>query len=118
MQSLIILIIGTFAILFVAWFFFGKKEETRATGSTIPIKVDAGYSPSVIELTKNRPATLTLLRTDPSDCLDQLIIPEWHIMRTLPLNKEISITFTPDETGEFPFHCGMNMFHGKIVVKS
>lgn len=111
------LLFGLIAILFIAWYFFGKKDAiATTTTNSINIKVDAGYSPSTIQVTKDKPMTLKILRTDPSNCLDQLIIPQWHIVRALPLNKEILISFTPDEIGEFPFHCGMNMFHGKIIV--
>ncbi len=117
MQQIITLIAGGMAIVFLAWYFFGKKEKKYISGSIIHIKVDAGYSPDMIEVYKDKPVVLKILRTDPSDCLDQLVIPQWHIMRTLPLNKEIEVKFTPDEIGEFPFHCGMNMFHGKIIVK-
>ena len=117
-EQIIILSTGVIAIIFVAWYFLGKKEdEQEVIGSTISIKVDAGYSPSTISTRKNQPITLKILRTDPSNCLDEFVIPQWMIHKTLPLNKEITITLTPQETGEFPFHCGMNMFHGKIIVK-
>lgn len=116
-EQISILLFGSAATLFVAWYFFGKSETiAQASSNEIAIKVDAGYSPSQIKVSKGRQVTLRILRTDPSDCLDQIVIPQWSINRTLPLNKEISISFTPDESGEFPFHCGMNMFHGKIIV--
>lgn len=118
-DQLIILIFGAAAILFVYWYFFGKTEEaaTKSQDNEAAILVDGGYSPSVIEVQKNKPVKLKILRKDPSSCLDQLIIPQWNIVKALPLNKELSVRFTPDETGEFPFHCGMNMFHGKILVR-
>lgn len=115
-DQLITLITGIGTILLTYWYFFGKKELATVTGSEIKILVDAGYSPANIVVKKDTPVILNIFRKDPSDCLDQLIIPEWNIVRTLPLNKEIAVTFTPQETGEFPFHCGMNMFHGKIIV--
>lgn len=82
----------------------------------VSILVDGGYTPSSITVSKGKPVTLSIIRKDPSSCLDQLIIPQWNIVKALPLNKELKITFTPNEVGEFPFHCGMNMFHGKIIV--
>ncbi len=118
-EQLSILALGLGSILFVYWFFFGKQEvKTTVSGTNISIKVDAGYSPSTIAVTKGKTVTLNITRTDPSDCLDQLVIPEWNIVHALPLNKTTEITLTPQETGEFPFHCGMNMFHGKIIVKA
>ena len=117
MDPLLIVAFGLLANAFVLWYFFGQKEtSTAVTGSTIAISVDAGYSPSTIVVNKGKPVTLKVHRIDPSDCLDQLIIPQFHVVKALPLNKEIEITFTPNEVGKFPFHCGMNMFHGRIIV--
>jgi plastocyanin domain-containing protein len=118
-SQLTTLLSGLAIIIFVAWYFFGKKDDDIITSknSTVSIKVDGGYSPSTIQVSKGKPVTLKIFRTDPSDCLDTLVIPQWGINRPLPLNRETTITFTPEEVGEFPFRCGMNMFHGKIVVK-
>lgn len=117
LDQLALLATGTGAILFIYWYFFGKQESAvKASGSSINISVDAGYNPSMIQVKKGQPVTLKIHRIDPSDCLDQLIIPQWNIVKALPLNKEIVVTFTPEDVGEYPFHCGMNMFHGKIIV--
>jgi len=118
MNQLITLIIGAVSIIFIAWYFFGKKNEvTEVSGSSINIKVDGGYSPSQIMIKKNQPVSLKILRIDLSDCLADIIIPEWKIKKSLPLNKEIVINLKPDKVGEFPFHCGMNMFHGRFIVQ-
>ncbi len=112
-----ILFIGSGIILFVYWFFFSKKERiVQVSGSSVTIKVDAGYSPSSIMVKKNNPVTLKITRTDPSDCLADIIIPEFKIKKNLPLDQEVTIDLIPNQAGEFPFHCGMNMFHGKIIV--
>lgn len=112
------LLIGILAILATYWFFFGKKEEmVEISGTSISIKVDAGYSPSTIVLKKDQPVTLNIKRLDSSDCLEEIIIPEWGVKKYLPVNKEIRINLGPKKEGEYPFHCGMNMFHGKIIVK-
>lgn len=116
--QIITLIIGTSAVIFTYWFFFGKKDEIlQIQGSSINIKVDAGYSPATFIIKKDTPVTLNIKRTDSSDCLEEIILPGWGIRKHLPLNKEISISLSPQKEGEYPFHCGMNMFHGKIIVK-
>lgn len=117
-EQITILFFGTSAVLFVSWYFFGKKEAVaEVVGSSISVKVDAGYSPSTIVIKKDQPVTLKLTRTDSSDCLEEIVIPEWKVKKFLPLNKEVTIDLEPATAGEFPFHCGMSMFHGKIVVK-
>ncbi|OGG00703.1 hypothetical protein A3D78_04300 [Candidatus Gottesmanbacteria bacterium RIFCSPHIGHO2_02_FULL_39_14] len=118
LDQIITLLIGLEGIIFTYWYFFEKKEGVqRVTGSSITIKVDAGYSPSTIVIKKNIPVTLKIVRTDKSDCLEEIVIPEWKIKKYLPINKEVSLNLEAKKTGEYPFHCGMNMFHGKIIVK-
>jgi plastocyanin domain-containing protein len=118
-DQILILATGIASILFIYLYFFGKKDDVhQAADNVIAITVDGGYSPSVISVKKSQPVTLKIFRTDPSSCLDQLIIPQWNIVKALPLNKKLEVHFTPDEVGEFPFHCGMNMFHGKIIVNN
>lgn len=116
-DKIIVLISGIIGILFTYWFFFGKKEDLQQVqGSSINIKVDAGYNPSTIIIKKNQPVTLNFRRTDSSDCLEEIVIPEFKIKKYLPLNKEVQINIQSQKTGDFPFHCGMNMFHGRIRI--
>ena len=108
---------GVGLAVFIFWFFFGKKEETSvAVGNKIDVLVDGGYKPSVIKLRKGQKTTITLLRSDPNSCLEEFILLEFKIKKYLPLNKQVEIEISPTKPGEFKFHCGMNMFHGKVVV--
>lgn len=116
MDKAIVSVLGISGIIFVAWFFFGKKDEIVEAGEKIQIEVAGGYNPSVIELKKGRKTTVIFHRTDPSSCLEEVIIPEFKIRKTLPLNENVSIEITPQKIGEFPFSCGMNMYHGRLVV--
>jgi plastocyanin domain-containing protein len=106
----------------IVWWFFGKHtgEAVAATiadnEQSIEITVDGGYTPNVVTLKKGIPAKLTFLRKDPSGCLEQLVMPDFGVSRTLPVNKPQIIEITPTEIGEFKYACGMNMFFGKVVV--
>ena len=104
---------------FVAWFFFGKKAASNAVEAEgdIDIKVSGGYKPSVIALKKGKKTIINFLRSDPSSCLEEVVLSDFKIRKFLPLNEKVSIALTPQKVGEFPFSCGMNMFHGKIIVE-
>ena|SRR3989344_8002755 len=120
LDKIIITTIGVGVIGFIWWFFFGKRADASTillskTG-TIDITVDGGYKPSIIKVLKGVPITLKIIRHDPNSCLEEIILPDFKISKYLPLNEAVEIKFTPDKAGEFPFHCGMNMFHGKLVV--
>ena len=117
MDKIVVAISGVLSIIFVWWFFFGKSDEEVEVSKKVDIKVEGGYSPSTIVLRNGRKTTLTFLRTDPSSCLEEVVLSDFKVRKFLPLKKPVSIEITPEKVGEFPFECGMNMFHGKILVR-
>jgi plastocyanin domain-containing protein len=117
MDKIIVTILGGGLIGFIWWFFFGKNEEDDFSGNDVLIKVNGGYNPGNIVVKKYQKIKLRFLRTDPSSCLEEIVIPDFKIKRYLPLNEEVKIEFIPKEKGVYPMHCGMNMYHGKITVR-
>lgn len=117
LSKIIVSTIGVVVIGFVYWFFFGKKQEEVAANDSIDITVDGGYMPQVIKVKKDRTTKLRLTRKDPSTCLEEFILSDFKIKKYLPLGKTVEVEITPDKEGEYAFHCGMNMFHGKVIVK-
>ncbi len=107
---------GFFLIGWVFWFFFGKKSEEIEGGSDHSILISGGYQPDVIKLMKGKKTTLTFKRTDSNPCLEEFIIPDLKIKKYLPLNKEVKISLKINRPGIWNFHCGMNMYHGKLIV--
>jgi plastocyanin domain-containing protein len=78
-----------------------------------------GYSPAMVELEEGVPARLVFIQEGTSRCSEQVHIPAFGIERTsLPVGEETVIEFTPDETGEFAFICGMDMLEGTLLVRS
>ncbi|MCL4366494.1 cupredoxin domain-containing protein [Patescibacteria group bacterium] len=116
-SKLVVIISGLLGIIFTYWFFLGKKEKEIQVIGKVDISVSGGYSPEVISIPKGQTTTINFLRTDPSDCLSEVVLSDFKIRKELPLNKKVSIKLTPQKEGEFKFTCGMNMYHGKIVVK-
>jgi len=116
MDKILVTSVGVLSIGFIYWFFFGKKEEV-ISGRNIKIIVEGGYKPSVIKLQKGKTAKITFLRKDKNSCLEEVVLSDFKIRKYLPMNKPVYIEVTPTKQGEFPFQCGMNMFHGKIIVK-
>lgn len=117
LEKILVTLGGVGLIGVIWWFFFGKKGETVVAGETVDVLVDGGYKPENIKIKNNKTTKLTFKRTDPSSCLEEIIIPDFKIKEYLPLNEEVKITLTPDKKGAFPTHCGMGMFHGKIIVE-
>ena len=117
MDKILVTTVGMGLIGFIWWFFFGKKEKAIVAGDVLEILVDGGYKPASIRLKKGKTTTLKITRRDPNSCLEEIILPDFKIKKFLSLNKEVEISIIPQKTGEFGFHCGMNMYHGKIIVE-
>lgn len=119
MQSanIIVTVVGIGVIVFIYWFFLMKKEKAVTAGDSVDIIVNGGYSPDTIVVAKGKKITLRFTRKDPSSCLEEVIVPEFKIRKFLPLNETVSVEIKPEKAGEYEFVCGMNMFHGKLIVK-
>jgi plastocyanin domain-containing protein len=88
------------------------------TESRVAVEVGSrGYDPSRVQATAGTPLTLVFTRTTDKGCGDELVIADHDIKRDLPLDEPVEVTFTPTETGEIKFTCGMGMYDGKVVVR-
>ncbi|OGE64248.1 hypothetical protein A3I48_01780 [Candidatus Daviesbacteria bacterium RIFCSPLOWO2_02_FULL_36_7] len=116
-DKIIVTIVGFIGILFTYWFFLMKKEKEVMVKNEVDITVSGGYSPEVISITVGKTTKINFLRTDPTECLHDVVLSDFKIRKELPLNQKVSIEVTPQKTGEYPFSCGMGMYHGKIIVK-
>ena len=119
--EIIVVIGGVSLIAFVLWYFFGEREATAAVVNEagvqeIDVMVKGGYSPDVIVVDRGRPVRLNFRREETSSCSEQVILGDFGIARDLPAFKTTPVEFTPEKSGEFPFTCGMNMLHGKLIV--
>lgn len=117
MDKIIVTLIGLLGIAFTYWFFLMKKEKAMEVSDEVNILVKGGYSPNVISIPKDKTIKINFLRKDPSSCLEEVVLSNFKIRRFLPLNKIVTVELTPQKSGEFRFECGMNMFHGKIIVR-
>lgn len=116
-DKLIVIISGIIGIIFTYWFFLLKKEKTVEVKDEIDIVVEGGYNPETISIPKGKTAKINFFRKDPSSCLEEVVLSDFKIRKFLPLNEKVTVEIKSQKSGEFRFSCGMNMFHGKIIVK-
>lgn len=114
---MIVLLSGVAGIMFTYWFFLKKKEEIVKARGEITILVRGGYTPSVIEVPKGERTTLVFKREDESSCLEEVVLGDFKVKKYLPMHQEVRVEIIPQKKGIFNFSCGMNMFHGKVIVK-
>lgn len=94
------------------------KAARRAHPKTVRVTVNKnGFSPSSISVEEGFPITLIFKRATKEGCGDKVVFPSLNITRDLPIGKNVTVKFTPDQSGEIAFTCGMGMYKGKIVVQ-
>ena len=116
-DKIIVTITGLVGIALTYWFFLMKKEREVAVTGSVDITVEGGYSPEVISIPKGKTTKINFIRKDPSSCLEEVVLSDFKIRKHLPLNQKVTVELTPQQSGEFGYACGMNMYHGKIIVK-
>ena len=95
-----------------------KPKEAELGENDLVITVENGtYSPSRIKVPTGEPVEIKFIRKDQSPCSETLLIPELQISDTLPLNKLKTIQLPAMSSGEYAFHCQMQMYRGQITVK-
>ena len=124
MEKLLVLVAAALLIGFIVWWFFGKKDsqETEATitesnKQEVEVTVNGGYVPNTIVLKQGVPAQVVFDRKDPSGCFNEVVFPDFGIHQSLPVNEKFAIDIDTSNPGEFSYACGMNMFHGKVIIK-
>ncbi len=104
------------------WFFLGprKPSQSRATPVTpqeIRVLVKGGYEPDTIPVEAGRPVRLLFYRDETEECSSRVIFDGLGIDRDLPEFETTVVEFTPKQAGDYPFHCGLSVMHGRVVAQ-
>ena len=76
-----------------------------------------GYKPDVITFKAGKPAQIKFIPYDNMGCMNEIVFKDLGVDKTLDDKKEITVDIPTDKPGTYNFACGMDMFHGKVVVK-
>ena len=94
-----------------------KVKVDKTHPRTVKINVDKnGFSPSSIEAEAGHKLNLVFRRADKNNCGNVVVIPKLNIRKSLPVGKDVIVSFTPTEAGQVNFSCGMGMYKGSIVI--
>ena len=117
------IVIALILIAFIVWWFFGKHTESAGKSTivnyeqTATIVVNGGYSPSTVILKKGIPAQVNFDMHDSTACLSHVVFEQLGVNEDLTKQKITTINIPTDKAQTFNFACGMDMFHGKVIVK-
>jgi cobalt-zinc-cadmium efflux system membrane fusion protein len=95
----------------------GPAGANAGTQEAKVLVTEKGYEPAKLTVRAGEPARITFVRTTDNTCGTEVVFPSLNIRRPLPLNEPVVIEFTPRESGEIGFVCGMNMLRGSVVVQ-
>lgn len=122
-MTTLILIISLGLIGAIIWWFFGKHAtssemaQESANHQTATVVVKGGYSPETVVLKKGVPATINFDMKDSTACLSHVVFDQLGVDKDLTKQPITKVDIPTDKAGDINFACGMNMFHGKVVVK-
>lgn len=107
----------------IIWWFFGNFQKSsqqadlangRQEGQVV---VKGGYEPEVLYLKQGVPAEVTFKMEDKTACLSHVVFSSLGVDKDLSKEKLAKVQIPTDKAGEIDYACGMDMFHGKIVVR-
>jgi plastocyanin len=91
-------------------------KEAAKGGQTIQMKVtDKGFEPAAVTVKKGEPVTLVITRTTEHTCATDIVIDDYGIKTALPLNKAVTVTFTPKKAGDLAYGCAMGKMIGGVL---
>ena len=91
-------------------------KEANKGGLTVQMKVtDKGFEPANVTVKKGEPVTLVITRTTEQTCATEIVIDDYGIKTPLPLNKAVTVTFTPKKAGDLQYGCAMGKMIGGVL---
>ena len=114
---------GAAAAAWVLWYFLLSRGMAVAAAAgaggvqEVRVLVKGGYTPDTIVVQAGKPVRLQFYRDETADCSERVVFERFKIDEALPAFQTTTIEFTPNDPGEFPFRCGMNMLKGLLVVE-
>jgi plastocyanin domain-containing protein len=76
-----------------------------------------GFVPAEVKVKKGEPLQLVITRKTDRTCATEIVIKDYGIDLKLPLNKAVTVAFTPTKEGNVRYACGMDMISGVLVVE-
>lgn len=77
---------------------------------------DKGFTPNSVDVKKGEKIQLVFTRTSEGTCATEVVFPDLHVTKALPLGKAVAIDVPTDAARTLAFQCGMGMYKSKLVI--
>jgi plastocyanin domain-containing protein len=96
----------------------GIAEGTVKNGvRTVEMQVTQdGFVPAKIKALKGEKLRLVVTRKTDITCAKEIVVQEAGINTPLPLDKAVTVEFTPKKSGELKYACGMGHISGIVFI--
>jgi plastocyanin domain-containing protein len=111
--------INTFAFVVSLGLGLGLAGGALAAPKAKPIEMavtEKGFEPAAVTVKKGEPVTLVITRKTDATCAKEIVIDEHKVNTKLPLNKPVTVTFTPSKSGQLKYGCAMNKMVGGVLT--
>jgi plastocyanin len=75
-----------------------------------------GFVPSKVKAKKGEKVRFVITRKTDRTCAKEIVMAEHGIEQPLPLGKPVTVEFTPKQSGEIRYACGMNHVAGVVFI--
>jgi plastocyanin domain-containing protein len=89
-------------------------KGTRAQKVEMAV-TEQGFVPATVAVKKGQTVQLVITRKTDSTCAKDILVEGTDIHQQLPLNKPVTVSFTPEKSGELRYGCGMNKMVGGVL---
>jgi hypothetical protein len=93
----------------------GSGVQIKDGIQVVKMDVDYGFSPNQFTIKKGVPVRFEINGINVGGCVNSIVIPRLNLYKALSQGANI-LEFTPTESGDLPFSCGMGMVTGKFIV--
>jgi heme/copper-type cytochrome/quinol oxidase subunit 2 len=95
-----------------------ELDITKEAAPKIKMTVTpTGYSPNLIRVKKGVPVEIEITNPGDNSCFSLFMMPDFGLNNVNLKAGTTKLAFTPDKSGQYTFHCGMNMFKGTVIVE-
>jgi plastocyanin domain-containing protein len=92
-----------------------SEAQVPLANHVVMTVTDKGFEPQNLRVRKGEPVTLVITRKSDATCATEIVIDEYGIKTPLPLDKAVTVTFTPKKSGTLKYGCAMQKMIGGVI---